>query len=260
MKKYFTVTTLLIAFCITVFSQSTNAETISAGISKYKKKNYVGCVQDMKAIIKKDPTNAMAYYYLGLANVQLGLNDEAKDAYSKVETLSTNAKLKEYASMGIACIDEPDKCKTSLTEEEELLKSKKFASPKATKTLKELEAERELKNINRTVEQYKSEATTTDKVATATNATRPTKDEIAQALDTLARAGINPYANSQMQADNDLMQLNMMFGNNNNNQNNSYFNMLPYIQRQQANGQKIKPEVMQAMMMQSMMGNMNYGY
>ena len=40
---------------------------LKSGISKYKNGNYTGCLQELYALTKKDPSNAAAYYYMAMA-------------------------------------------------------------------------------------------------------------------------------------------------------------------------------------------------
>ena len=80
----------------------------------------------------------------------------------------------------------------------------------------------------------------------------PSNDEIANAVKTLAKVGVNPMAgfNSGMMTNPDLMQMNMLLGNNNTN--NGMSNMLPYLLMGQNNGQNLSPELIQSMMMSQM--------
>lgn len=104
----------------------------------------------------------------------------------------------------------------------------------------------------------------------------PTNSEVMDAIDVLKRAGLNittapaqnganeeiPTAQNQISGvsnfvpNQELQQLNMMLGNNNNN-NDSMMNLLPYMMNSNNNGQKVDPQVIQAMMMNSMMNSLN---
>lgn len=266
MKKLF-VNFVLIALAATTICAgvaSANNAAIKSAIAKYKAKNYVGCLQDVDAIIKENPSDAAAYYYRALAYAQLGKISEAETAYTKVVELNTNETLVSNATRGIACLKgadsegckEPEKPKT----EDELdlfIKSDKFYSKSVQKEVNKKKLERKKQAIN---EQLKSEAS------------EPTDAEIAQAVKTLAKVGFNPLGlNGQssanngkldpavytqmMQQSNELAQLNMLMGNNNNGQNN---NWLPLLLMSQNGQQKLSPEVIQTMMMSSM--NSNFGF
>lgn len=91
----------------TQFDKSTvyypNANLKSA-ISKYKKHNYTGCIQELLSLIKKNPSNADAYYYLALAYSQIGDGGNAIAAYDKVISISRNPGLIEYSKKGKDCL------------------------------------------------------------------------------------------------------------------------------------------------------------
>ena len=261
MKKLF-VNFVLIAVAATTLcagmAQADNA-AIKSAIAKYKAKNYVGCLQEITAILEEDPSDAAAYYYQALSFAQLGNVQEAQKAYNKVIDLNTNEVLVEHATRGIACLKgednagckEPEKPDTA-TELDKFINSDKFYSKSVQKEINLKKLERKKQAIN---EQLKSEAS------------EPTDAEIAEAVRTLAKLGINPLGhNSQnnkidpaaytqmMQQSNELAQLNMLMGNNNNGQN----NWLPMLLMSQNGQQKLSPELIQTMMMSSM--NANFGF
>ena len=64
----------------------------------------------------------------------------------------------------------------------------------------------------------------------------------------------NPYSQYQ---DPRMMEMSMFLGNNNNN-NNNMMNMLPMLMNQAQKGENIDPRFMQAMMMNSMMNDINF--
>ena len=82
----------------------------------------------------------------------------------------------------------------------------------------------------------------------------PTNEEIANAVKTLAKLGVNPmgsmvqpmaYQNPEM------MQMSMLLGNNTQ-QNYGMNNMLPYLMMNQGNRQNMSPEFIETMMMNQM--------
>ncbi|MBP3925393.1 hypothetical protein J6E39_09185 [bacterium] len=77
---------------------------LKSAISKYKKHNYTGCIQELLSLVKKNPSNADAYYYLALAYTQIGDGGSAMAAYDKVISLSRNPGLLEYAKKGKDCL------------------------------------------------------------------------------------------------------------------------------------------------------------
>ena len=265
MKKIF-VNLVLIAVAATTLCAgvaSADNAAIKAAIAKYKAKNYVGCLQDVEAIIKTNPSDAAAYYYQALSYAQLGKVSEAQTAYEKVVSLNTNEALVTNATRGIACLKgaselgckEPEKPKTE-DELDRFIKSDRFYSQSVQKEVNKKKLERKKDAIN---DQLKSEAS------------EPTDAEIAQAVKTLAKVGFNPLGlnsagvsnnskldptayNKLIEQSNELAQLNMLMGSNNNGQN----NLLPMLLMSQNWQQKLSPEIIQTMMMSSM--NSNFGF
>ena len=80
---------------------STTNQELKAAIIKFKNGNYIGCMQDMQDITYKDPSNALAYYYLAISYVKVGDLQGATDAYNSVISLSTSPQLKAYAKEGL---------------------------------------------------------------------------------------------------------------------------------------------------------------
>ena len=68
---------------------------------------------------------------------------------------------------------------------------------------------------------------------------------------------INPYQ-AQMPMNDEYAQLSMMLGSNNNNNNNYMMNMLPMLMAQNNNGKNIDPQVLQSMMMNSMLPDFTF--
>jgi len=87
----------------------TNAATATA-IKYYKSGNYVQSYLACEDIVKKDPSNALAEYYLAMSQVQLGNKDAALSAYEKVMMLSPNGILGRYAKKGKKCLETPELC------------------------------------------------------------------------------------------------------------------------------------------------------
>jgi len=234
------------------------APNLSVAIKKYKGQNYVGCIQDTQDLTKKDPSNALAYYYMAISYASIGKKDDAINAYEKVITLSTDETLVEYARKGSDCLNSPEGCKTKESalgadpELDRFIRSGEDFSKDTLDMLEKMRIERLKNNLNKEAE-FKGEV--------------PTNDEIAEAVKVLARAGINPVAqNPYIQAQQamyqnpEYMQLQMMLGNQNNN-NDMFANMLPFMlaQGQNQNGadKNVSADMLKNMMMSSMIGNVN---
>lgn len=109
----------------------------------------------------------------------------------------------------------------------------------------------------------------------------PTNEEILEAIEVLKRAGVNITVNSTEPAKNNIQDknvnpspaaaqvnpsayvnsdyeaINMMLGNGGNNNNDPMMNMLPYMLNQNNEGKNIDPQVIQSLMMNSMMNGLS---
>jgi hypothetical protein len=282
-------TLVIMCQCFPLMSSATNTVSgpVTIAIKKYKSGNYTGCLQDAQSIVKRDPSNAVAYYYMAMSFAQAGKKDEAIGAYQKVLNLNPNSVLFSYATTGKRCIETPDKCH----ETEELTEiDKMIASPygdglsdsvKNDFEKKRLEKIKNEMNSNDDINNYKlkqfkdytnqrSQAGADNKLAAEEK--MPTNDEIVAALKVLKKAGLD-QSSSYSQMNNPMMvpqnaesaQLSMMLGSQNQsgNNNNNMMNMIPFMLAQSKNGQSgggnpYSPQLMQTMMMNSMLPDFNF--
>lgn len=188
-----------------------NATTKSA-IAKYKSGNYTGSLQELYTILKKDSSNATAYYYLAMVYTKLGETEAAKACYQMVINLNPNDTIVNYAQKGKACLTDAATCGIETTfsnaSEEPLDELDKFIqAPFGNGFSEELSNElrkKQLQNIQnkmnrglplseddlKKLEEYnKSEGIKTDKLAMADD--MPSNDEIINAVQVLKRAGLN---------------------------------------------------------------------
>ena len=260
---------------------------IKSAVAKYKNGNYSGCLQELFSLTKKDPSNALAYYYMALAYTHVDMKDDAIEAYEKVISLNDNSFLTEYATKGRDCLTDGPACKapeeTGNTEnpesgEESMDDLDKFInapygnglSPQVNQENKEKELKRIQNTINKKNEldakdvqqlrdfdnkkDFSSQSEVTDKIAQVSD------EEVLKAINTLKEAGLtlnvqnenfyNGYQDPQM------AQMSMLLGNNNNN--NSMTNMLPMLMAQAQKGENADPRLIQAMMMNSMMSDFSF--
>lgn len=288
MKKFFSIILILFMSSICTQVQAANKSynsQIRIAINKYKANNFVGCIQDLTAVTRKDPSNAVAYYYLGSSYMRIGNKDKASAAFDKVVSLNTAPILTSYSIQAQNCMDNIGMCEyrkltpdqinelrkdpknylTQLSAKEKaeatsdsfgekaeidkLIKGRypDNIHPDAKKVIIQTELMKEQQNINSPGNaNFKTEA--------------PTNDEIAEAVKTLAKVGFNPLQNNNANymPNNEYASLNMLLGDNNN-QSNNYMNMLPFIMNQAQSGNKqMSAEMIQAMMMSSMMPDFNY--
>ena len=237
----------LVAFTVislqTASFAAVSDSAIRAMVAKYKGGNYLGCVQDSDRIIKQDPSNIYAYYYKGLSYYQLGKTEEAVLIFTAVENLNSNATLVEYAKRAKACIDKPEECRAysegNKTNLDKFINSKKFYDTPVQAEVNKKKLDRIRENINDSVKNTNNES----------KSEMPSNEEIANAVKTLAKLGINPMAQmgQGVYQTPEMMQMSMLLGNNT--QNSNGMNMLPFFMMNQGNTQNMSPELIQTMMM-----------
>ena len=258
---------------------------IKSVIKKYKAGNYSGCLQELFSLVKKDPSNALAYYYMAMAYTHVDMQDEAVAAYEKVIALHPNSYLVEYATKGRDCLTGGPACvdPEKDTPEEELTDLDKFIrapygnglSPELNEQVKQ----KQLTNIKETINKKeeleqedfkkikdfdskhsdKSSFINEDKIAQVSD------EDVLNAIKTLKDAGLtisvqsdNPYAQMMQYQNPQMAEMSMLLGNNNNNNGNNMMNMLPMLMSQAQKGENIDPRFMQAMMMNSMMADFSF--
>ena len=254
--------------------------TMSSAITKYKHGNYSGALQEFISLSKKDPYNPLLLYYLGMTYTQVGNKQQAINAYEAVINMHSNPTLTTYATKGRDCLSGGPTC-----HEEEGIKIEddldRFVnSPYGNGLSDELNQqmkEQQLRNIEKRIkakdvledadmenihkfDRKKSDADdiNKEKLAMADDSSVSNED-VLSAIETLKKAGvtvsINPYQ-TQMPMNDEYAQLSMMLGNNNYNNNNSMMNMLPMLMTQ--NKGQIDPQVIQSMMMNSMLPDFTF--
>ena len=258
---------------------------IKSAISKYKKANYSGCLQELFSLTKKQPKNALAYYYMALTYTHLNMKDEAVKAYEEVINLTSDAYLSEFATKGRDCLIDGPACKDDSAEEtsqkpdEQLTDLDKFIeAPYGNGLSPEINEEnrkKQLNNIQKTInekeklnpedlQKIKDFDTKKDDMSfegDTVKIAQVSDEEVLKAINTLKEAGLsinvqnenyyNGYQDPQM------AQMSMLLGNNNNN-NGNMMNMLPMLMSQAQKGENVDPRLVQAMMMNSMMSDFSF--
>ena len=260
----------------TVYYPNANIKSV---VAKYKSGNYSGCLQELFSLVQKDPSNALAYYYMAMAYTHIDMQESAVEAYEKVIALQPNSYLADYTEKGRDCLIGGPACIDSVENvpQEELTELDKFINaPYGDGLAPELSdqvKQKELTNIRETINKKEelenhdiqkikhfdqkhsdqSSYAENDKIAQVSD------EEILNAIKTLKDAGVNvtvqsdnPYAQMVQYQDPKMAEMSMLLGNNNNNSNNM-MNMLPMLMSQAKKGENIDPRVMQAIMMNSMM-------
>ena len=224
MKKYILVL-LSVLICASTFNyasaKTTSNSSLASAIKLYKAGNYSQCYLSLTNIVKKDPSNAVAYYYLAMTAAQIGKQDEAIENYGKVITLSPDTQLGRYATKGKTCLETPDKChEESETSALDAFIQGKFGSGFSENARSEFEKQK-IENLMR--EMNRSNDITPQKFKDYKDFSSevPTNDEIVAALRVLQRAGFGDLLNnnstdlSLITGDKSGM-LNMLMGNGNN--------------------------------------------
>lgn len=260
------------------FAKSANntITPVQIAIKKYKKGNYTGCLQDCMKIIEKKPSD-VAYYYMAMSYVQAGNKEEALKAYTNALNISKNTQLQEYANTGKRCLESPDKCQLETGEASSDL-DKFISSPyvnisdsvKKGIQQKKLDAIKDQINSGQDIDDYHLNKINyqNNKPNIALNNQKPSNDEILAALEILSAAGLNPYQsldntvllheNTQNAA---AAQINQLMGvDQASKNNNSMLDILPFMPVQdRTGGNNYSPQVLQALIMNSMMSDVNFG-
>ena len=206
--------------------KATSPELASA-IKMYKAKDYSQSYVKLTQIVEQDPSNSLAYYYLGMSAAQLGHKEEAIENYSKVINLSPNGRVGLYAKRGKRCLENPENCHETVQETNELDKFiyGKYGTGFSDDALKIHERER-IQEIRREMNRNPNIEPQKFKEYKDFSSEVPTNDEIVNALRTLQKAGLNTPFNGGYNQDyalltgnynnnNEYEMLNMLLGNRN---------------------------------------------
>ena len=272
--------------------------SVQSAINKYKKGNYTGSLQELYAYIKKHPSDAYAFYYMGLNYTKIGQDGVAQKSFQKTINCNASGKLLELAVKGRDCISggpychepinptKPEIPVTDPAQNDPALDAFVNApytghgfSPELERAYKQQQLNNMQKTINRKeqldrddiyemkkLEKNKSEAVTGELLAMAADIkSEPTNEEVLDAIDVLKRSGINISVSTkdtmpsravpQAYVNPEYETINMMLGNGNNN-NDAMMNMLPYMMSSNQDGKNVDPQVIQAVMMNSMMNSL----
>ena len=101
--------------CMFCFVNITFAQgDLSTGIEAYQSGNYSQCIENMKMIVKDDPTSVVGYYYLALSYTMTGQELLAVQNYNKVINLNSDSTLTKLARQGKATINNSSKIENQL--------------------------------------------------------------------------------------------------------------------------------------------------
>ncbi|MCM1010338.1 MAG: hypothetical protein NC390_05635 [Fusobacterium sp.] len=239
---------------------------IESLITKYKQKNYVGCIQEAQAKMQQDNPNPVAMYYMALSYTQIGDVKAALDLYDAILKLKPSETLTECAVRGRDCLIGGSSCPNIGVEGADIdtgvQEYRDNILNDSTTDLKQLPDmlvdSSKKKSAEPSVEENVISAQPVQPAQT------PDNSDVAQALKTLQNAGLAVTlqpAGMPVAAQNynsEMAQMSMLLGNNNGYQNRS-FDMLPYMMMQSKNNpSQYNPQMVQAMMMNYMMPSFDF--
>lgn len=183
------------------------SQSMKPVIAKYRQQNFIGSLQDLTKILKNEPNNTLAKYYAALTYTQLGNQTEAQNLYKEVIDKNDNEVLVHYSQRALDCLGNPENeiCKPKteeITQETDemtrFIQSGKQIHPAAMDRITRERMERKLQESEYQRKQQEQNKLKSD-------AAMPTNEEIASALNTLSKIGLNPlqtqaYLNPMMQA------------------------------------------------------------
>lgn len=171
--------------------------TLNSAIRMYKTGNYAQAYTTLSTVVEKDPSNALAYYYLAMASAQIGKKNEAIENYSKVITLSDNGHLTRYAMKGMTCLESPDLCNKDLPDESDLDRfiRRQYWNGFSEQVMGDYDKQR-IEELRRMMNRGNDIPSSKFREFKDFSANIPSEKEVADALDVLERAGIsNVYGN-----------------------------------------------------------------
>lgn len=200
-KKLLTLLSILVlSSTINIaYSKTTVNSNLAYAIRLYKAGNYTECYSRLNDIIKRDSSNAVAYYYLGMTATHIGKKEDAIANYERAISLtSPGNSIYAYAEKGKRCLEDPEKCQepTFASDLDEFIQSTKRqkVSDKVQGDYERLQIEQLQRDMNRQGDIDPQKFKEFKDFSSMNNET-PTNDEIVAALRTLQRAGLsNPYS------------------------------------------------------------------
>ena len=105
--------------------QEMDPGAIRDAISKYKERNYIGCISDLRIYTEKDPSSAIAWYYLGNSYMKIAMQQEANEAYNRVISINTVPILTSYSIQAQMCMQDTTKCEYQNFTQEEIKELRK---------------------------------------------------------------------------------------------------------------------------------------
>ena len=251
MKKLLPVITFMVVCALTMNianARTTTNPALSSAIKMYKSGNYVQTYGTLTDIVKKDPSNAVAYYYLAMTCVQVGRKSEAISNYDKVLNLKPEGILGRYALKGKTCIETPDRCHETMdtqTEMDTFIRSR-FGSGFSKEARSDYEKQK-IQNLMREMNRNKEITPNKFRDYKDFSSEVPTNDEIVTALRVLQSAGLGDIIGNNSYGS----ELSLLTGSDNNNTNGyDMLNML--LGNNNKSDSYMSPQLIQALMTSQM--------
>ena len=184
-------------------------ESLKPSIVKYKQGNYTGAMIDLKELLKKEKYNQYARYYLGLSYMRLGYTKEATEEFNQVIKQGGNESLSFYSQRAIMCITSPSdeicnpkfiptaakeaEVKKPVTAEDDDITQFIYSGKKIHPAAMDV-----IINERMEVKLQQDEYQRKHQEQLGPLSSAPTNEEIASALNTLSRIGINPFEQNYM--------------------------------------------------------------
>ena len=218
MKKVLSFIVLTLIICAMANTKDVTAATynitpkapkVSAGLQpivvKYRNGDYVGSMQDLEELVKVEKNNTYAKYYLALCYTRLGYKEEAKSIYREVLIKDENLALSYYSQRALDCIEDPNHptCKppekempekqtAAETDMDLFIQSGKKIHPTAMDKITKQRMDIKLQEEEYIRTQKMQEEAMNGQLQSYN---QPTNEEIASALNTLSKIGVNPFNN-----------------------------------------------------------------
>lgn len=244
MKNYIIVLLSIVLCASTINIASAKASyssALSEAIKMYKSRNYSESYVKLNEIVKKDPSNVVAYYYLAMTSAQIGRKSEAIANYDKVISLAPNGKIGSYAKKGKTCLETPDKCNEESSDNIDSFIHSKYGTGFSNEVRSDFEKQK-IENMMREMNRKDDIAPQKFREYKDFSSELPTNDEIVAALRVLQRAG---FADILGNSNSDLSLL--MGGQNYNNSNAAMLNLL-----MGGNNSSLSPQVIQSLLTNQM--------
>lgn len=254
MKKLLPVITFMVVCALTIniaSARTTTNPALSSAIKMYKSGNYVQTYSTLTDIVKRDPSNAVAYYYLAMTCVQVGRKSEAIANYDKVLSLKPEGILGRYATKGKVCIETPDKCHEPLNNQTEMdtFVNSRFGNGFSKEARSDYERQK-IQNLMREMNRNKEITPNKFRDYKDFSSEVPTNDEIVTALRVLQSAGLGDIIGNN---NNYNSELSLITGSDNNKPNG--YDMLNMLFGNNKQDSYMSPQLIQALMTSQMSAN-----